>query len=175
MRALLMSFNEAEASLPRNTIVHLVTKDTIDEASMRPRQACLGIRCSTGVRRAWGRRCFNEAEASLPRNTLNGAASRSSRRRGFNEAEASLPRNTSAYGNSRQGSRSASMRPRQACLGIQCPLGQIRPRLRRASMRPRQACLGIPHGTTGTPGPHVHRFNEAEASLPRNTCCPRRA
>ena len=38
------SFNEAEASLPRNTMLLRADLDSMIKASMRPRQACLGIR-----------------------------------------------------------------------------------------------------------------------------------
>ena len=87
------------------------------DASMRPRQACLGIR-------------FDHLYGLAP--TI-----------GFNEAEASLPRNTSIRDGAFFSSGTASMRPRQACLGIPVLLhgDQIHDVL--ASMRPRQACLGI--------------------------------
>ena len=115
----LWRFNEAEASLPRNTGhgFHLRTRREV--ASMRPRQACLGIQANAPKPRRW--RCgFNEAEASLPRNTGG--------------AVAAVP----------GGLDRASMRPRQACLGIQATrVWQAQERVR-ASMRPRQACLGIP-------------------------------
>ena len=60
-------------------------------ASMRPRQACLGIQTTdhAHVVRAMG---FNEAEASLPRNRRTVGTDRR-HVRCFNEAEASLPRN----------------------------------------------------------------------------------
>ena len=86
-------------------------------ASMRPRQACLGILVRVHV--------GTEAVA------------------GFNEAEASLPRNTGCEYDGFVRIDLASMRPRQACLGIP---GRLRPSL-----------VG------------QARFNEAEASLPRNT------
>ena len=60
-------------------------------ASMRPRQACLGILLPHEIE--WIRVVgFNEAEASLPRNPSvenRGTNNEQS----FNEAEASLPRN----------------------------------------------------------------------------------
>ena len=63
-------FNEAEASLPRNT-----------------------FSCGSSAKENDG--CFNEAEASLPRNTRPGSVlAVLAARAGFNEAEASLPRNT---------------------------------------------------------------------------------
>ena len=62
------SFNEAEASLPRNTGA-LVT----------------GGAALTS---------FNEAEASLPRNTTWSSRRKNRNDSCFNEAEASLPRNT---------------------------------------------------------------------------------
>ena len=87
------------------------------DASMRPRQACLGILLLT----------------HLPQRIHPG----------FNEAEASLPRNTST----------------RSC---------IRPSIYPASMRPRQACLGILHSFNRSVVQY-NSFNEAEASLPRNT------
>ena len=65
------NFNEAEASLPRNT----------GSSFMVPTP---------------GEVRFNEAEASLPRNTVNVMPSPDIQRLSFNEAEASLPRNTTA-------------------------------------------------------------------------------
>ena len=182
------SFNEAEASLPRNPVPirnHVVGQS---KASMRPRQACLGIlfqyrRHDRLIAR------FNEAEASLPRNRWP-AASRSTPDNCFNEAEASLPRNHPCRHADFAYLLFASMRPRQACLGIGkadsiypiTPRASMRPRqaclgiylngvvsksATQASMRPRQACLGIVSCQRCTHcGPQ--RFNEAEASLPRN-------
>ena len=169
MKRAFRCFNEAEASLPRNTInVRYLMKFNWNVASMRPRQACLGIRtierhAAIGapqasmrprqaclgilpVRRAMKRafRCFNEAEASLPRNTIN--------------VRYLMKFNWNV----------ASMRPRQACLGIPRRSLSNQYRTSQASMRPRQACLGIRlDGSRNV----VFRtsFNEAEASLPRNT------
>ena len=61
-------------------------------ASMRPRQACLGI-----------------ADLSVNGPTLT---------QRFNEAEASLPRNLGIAHDGLYEMDDASMRPRQACLGI---------------------------------------------------------
>ena len=61
------------------------------------------------------------------------------------------------------------MRPRQACLGIRGPVRPMACLGHQASMRPRQACLGIRLGYPQFEWP-LRRFNEAEASLPRNTC-----
>ena len=161
-------FNEAEASLPRNTSAGQGHHERRHRTSMRPRQACLGIRVPCAANLAARRRHFNEAEASLPRNTPANARQTAPDRRDFNEAEASLPRNTTSptptltrkknYFNEAEASLPrnthrvpnkiqtpalTSMRPRQACLGIH-------PTRRRGfsglitSMRPRQACLGIP-------------------------------
>ena len=109
-------FNEAEASLPRNTVALDGVSDRNIQASMRPRQACLGILRTSGAAHA-NRRGFNEAEASLPRNTPRGAPA-AGRGECFNEAEASLPRNTSETSSCDYLFSKASMRPRQACLGI---------------------------------------------------------
>ena len=62
-----------------------------------------------------------------------------------------------------------SMRPRQACLGIHRenkadPNGNVL-----TSMRPRQACLGIRSVSHSNESHFLSDFNEAEASLPRNT------
>ena len=64
----------------------------------------------------------------------------------------------------------ASMRPRQACLGIrrQASLEMLIARYD-ASMRPRQACLGILALCVDQRRSSITGFNEAEASLPRNT------
>ena len=114
-------------------------------ASMRPRQACLGIQRLARLRQAIASR-FNEAEASLPRNTRRCRA----------------PRRDRAW--------LASMRPRQACLGIPPAEHINRATGGVASMRPRQACLGIRVGLAGTVSTRLRDgFNEAEASLPRNT------
>ena len=110
-------FNEAEASLPRNNeIIWAYAK--WPGASMRPRQACLGMAdyAIQQLQKPCGR-CFNEAEASLPRNGGN------VRHRGV-----ILP--------------IASMRPRQACLGMNTGRSK-QTWCGRASMRPRQACLGM--------------------------------
>ena len=136
------SFNEAEASLPRNT---------------QPSHSLDGSRMGG----------FNEAEASLPRNTLL-MLNTSFQLTCFNEAEASLPRNTLTRHDESAACAAASMRPRQACLGILFSSPPPLYLVVLASMRPRQACLGI------RDGPNRHgrtqcRFNEAEASLPRNT------
>ena len=64
------------------------------DASMRPRQACLGILIQFYATTFSGLAGFNEAEASLPRNTSPLVTHHSPRRTSFNEAEASLPRNT---------------------------------------------------------------------------------
>ena len=92
-------------------------------------------------------------------------------RRRFNEAEASLPRNTLTIESGLVNDDfAASMRPRQACLGI--PLTRAEKQHGKffiASMRPRQACLGIPCVPRLVFGIHIESFNEAEASLPRNT------
>ena len=137
------SFNEAEASLPRNTVDGDFFKVARVLASMRPRQACLGI---------------PRAAIELPRANT----------RGFNEAEASLPRNTGSVQAVAGLIEDASMRPRQACLGIPPAVTYPIADYVAASMRPRQACLGIP--STRRIFAIVSRcFNEAEASLPRNT------
>ena len=135
---------------------------------MRPRQACLGIHHFPWDQShfSW---CFNEAEASLPRNTpgfgfaLAGADDVASmrprqaclgiRRRGVDENVSNI---------------FASMRPRQACLGIPQTGNQWHQGGHQASMRPRQACLGI-HWPDDCSVNKFPRFNEAEASLPRNT------
>ena len=92
--------------------------------------------------------------------------------KGFNEAEASLPRNTKLRPAHSPAAWPASMRPRQACLGIRF-FGREKKMKTKASMRPRQACLGIlAMGTTSNWA--TRRFNEAEASLPRNTASRRR-
>ena len=108
--------------------------------SMRPRQACLGI-LATDLRRHHEDHNFNEAEASLPRNTLHSRAHHPDARH-FNEAEASLPRNTAGAALDWMDERWTSMRPRQACLGIQLMVALGNAGLG-TSMRPRQACLGI--------------------------------
>ena len=101
--------------MPRNrpTTIHKV--ELGQQASMRPRQACLGI---AKTKKITGRES------------------------------------------------PASMRPRQACLGISAATQGLDRGLK-ASMRPRQACLGIPSRRRPDPS-RDHRFNEAEASLPRN-------
>ena len=63
-----LRFNEAEASLPRNTYDVAFDQLLIRNASMRPRQACLGILVFFVIM-IFFLSCFNEAEASLPRNT----------------------------------------------------------------------------------------------------------
>ena len=60
-------FNEAEASLPRNADNFRDGAQVIGVASMRPRQACLGMSNPDQPTPTNPRR-FNEAEASLPRN-----------------------------------------------------------------------------------------------------------
>ena len=133
-------FNEAEASLPRNPAGFPFFCVSRVQASMRPRQACLGIADRAGRRRG--------------------------RFAGFNEAEASLPRNQENIRRPLGGRWHASMRPRQACLGINCLKVYLSSWVN-ASMRPRQACLGIV-GARLVVIEDGERFNEAEASLPRN-------
>ena len=89
---LVRRFNEAEASLPRNRPGAVRPATAHITASMRPRQACLGIRPDV--------------------DPVGIAGS------GFNEAEASLPRNPGLNLIDGRFIVEASMRPRQACLGI---------------------------------------------------------
>ena len=157
---------------------------------MRPRQACLGMPASPSGNLTC-RTSFNEAEASLPRNVSRAVVEFAPTLKRFNEAEASLPRNDLQLLFSEGNELHASMRPRQACLGMpsasrslvgrvpasmrprQACLGMLniadRIHVRiKASMRPRQACLGmLPPATMNLCGTNK-RFNEAEASLPRN-------
>ena len=142
------SFNEAEASLPRNTAQYRIGWTAPMHASMRPRQACLGIR----PREITGKRLFR---ASMrPRQACLGIRGdepvRLKTKIRFNEAEASLPRNTDDWAFAVVPLAVASMRPRQACLGIldECARS-FAYRVRAASMRPRQACLGIRMGSAG--------------------------
>ena len=111
-------FNEAEASLPRNTVNVYTNPQILLPASMRPRQACLGIRGGLGLP---GR----DLLASMrPRQACLGI------RR--------------LYFGLDLFAANASMRPRQACLGIRCDECLDVCPYNAASMRPRQACLGIP-------------------------------
>ena len=155
---------------------------------MRPRHLCLGCRV-LACENAPEAHCFNEAEASLPRMRRRGALAIGVRRPSFNEAEASLPR-MQKLARTRPGElrrfneaeaslprmqprrtgvsadvRHASMRPRHLCLG--CPrCARILRASDYASMRPRHLCLGCPDLREFAFG-FCHRFNEAEASLPR--------
>ena len=136
-------FNEAEASLPRNAgdVRYFATIRAL--ASMRPRQACLGMHeqhVPAGCRAPR----FNEAEASLPRNARHSPHCGKQRNpTGFNEAEASLPRNARHpphepfHAKHRFNEAEASL-PRNALLG-EVPHVHVGT----ASMRPRQACLGM--------------------------------
>ena len=111
---------------------------------MRPRQACLGI-----LRRPETVLTWHRYASMRPRQACLGI-------------RVAKPRNMYSP-------CLASMRPRQACLGIpERETFDERLFYGKASMRPRQACLGIRRlgrrEVTMDGG-----FNEAEASLPRNT------
>ena len=156
--------------MPRNAIHTRSTEDAKPtDASMRPRQACLGMQA---VEREFvGREYrFNEAEASLPRNAGQPNDLRETNRRRFNEAEASLPRNATSIlaGTSAAGycfNEAEASLPRNAIVVVAIRLVarssfneaeaslprnavSARTAVRRtplcASMRPRQACLGMP-------------------------------
>ena len=91
----MIGFNEAEASLPRNRRRQAATRANLCDASMRPRQACLGI---VALTRRRGRQ--DESIASMrPRQACLGITHGQE-----------LPDEIFI----------ASMRPRQACLGIVC-------------------------------------------------------
>ena len=109
-------FNEAEASLPRNRAPSPRHCPDRCPASMRPRQACLGIGVKITIP---GEPFF----ASMrPRQACLGIIE-------VRHKYTRIP-------------ELASMRPRQACLGIALHGAEpVLPAL--ASMRPRQACLGI--------------------------------
>ena len=142
-------FNEAEASLPRNAGRHDLAgrPDISRKASMRPRQACLGMPCSDWLD------CEVWPHASMrPRQACLG-----------------MPGVTDVYYTP---STHASMRPRQACLGMPTRRRRMIKSTECASMRPRQACLGMPASQTTGGGVMRIRFNEAEASLPRNARWP---
>ena len=118
------------------------TKFGTFSASMRPRQACLGI-LPDGVRDCACRRASMRPRQACLGIQISRRTRRSDSRHGFNEAEASLPRNTVSIVREGKESEEASMRPRQACLGIR---GKKIKQIKHhpiASMRPRQACLGI--------------------------------
>ena len=95
-----VSFNEAEASLPR-----MPCKQA---AGQKPRSAG-----------------FNEAEASLPR-MPKPPARRPQRGSCFNEAEASLPRMPRLEDARLSGRLEASMRPRHLCLGCRMAADRAR-------------------------------------------------
>ena len=160
---------ESASMRPRQACLGMLALSFLDlallRASMRPRQACLGMLALSFLDLALLRASMRPRQACLgmPRTPQS---PRQHRMR-FNEAEASLPRNAEAGPHEACRPREASMRPRQACLGMLPPAQPVSEPSRIASMRPRQACLGMPVPNLclewGTP-----RFNEAEASLPRN-------
>ena len=110
------SFNEAEASLPRNR-AH-IRQEMPDYSGFNEAEASLPRNRTNGRWHVSPVVGFNEAEASLPRNLcvcVRNAHRPISR---FNEAEASLPRNRDVGYLDCSCLPPASMRPRQACLGI---------------------------------------------------------
>ena len=162
-------FNEAEASLPRNTWEEKPgASKRRYQTSMRPRQACLGILLRDSYP-LFPISHFNEAEASLPRNTVY------QRQHKTLHSQPSMRPRQACLGiheipeHKRHVALIPSMRPRQACLGIQSLIKSTTYAWCTPSMRPRQACLGIRWSIRRLTEGLWRPFNEAEASLPRNT------
>ena len=156
-------FNEAEATWPRNPGL-FGRKGVVLWASMRPRPRGLGIcRWRLPDRPACGG--FNEAEATWPRNLGDGPIERGIIRASMRPRPRGLGiliGRAAALQVAR-----ASMRPRPRGLGIleageQVSVGPG------ASMRPRPRGLGIRREQCPCGPACSERFNEAEATWPRN-------
>ena len=136
-----LGFNEAEASLPRNGPLRMGFDGYRTRASMRPRQACLGMGEKGVLYKAGPRASMRPRQACL----------------GMNQERRPVPARFAV----------ASMRPRQACLGM-ARRASINASLTSGFNEAEASLPRNAGGLTGPPRVTLPCFNEAEASLPRN-------